>query len=135
MVNDSAAIIAPVSVGELIDKITILRIKSARVTDSAKLHNVRHELELLENTQRECVPASAKLEQLTADLQHVNELLWDVEDDIRICERDADFGPKFIDLARSVYRFNDRRCEIKREINLMLGSSLVEEKAYTVQQQ
>ncbi len=119
----------PVAWGELVDKITILEIKSERIDDAAKLANVRTELRLL-GERLGTVGEDATVARLHADLKRVNEALWQIEDDIRDCERDGDFGPKFIELARAVYRTNDRRMELKREINLALGSMIVEEKSY-----
>ncbi|MEM6623722.1 MAG: DUF6165 family protein [Pseudomonadota bacterium] len=116
--------------GELIDKITILQIKSERIADSDKLANVRIELDTLEKSRDSALPASPKLDSLTADLKAVNEALWQIEDDIRDCERDGDFGPRFVELARSVYVTNDQRAALKRAINELLGSRLVEEKSY-----
>lgn len=119
----------PVSPGELIDKITILEIKSERIADPAKLSNVRRELELLEATWAEAAsPVDITAER--ASLKRINEELWEIEDDIRIEEKQRRFGERFIDLARSVYVQNDRRAAVKREINLKLGSELVEEKSY-----
>ena len=112
------------------DKITILQIKADRIDDAAKLANVRRELQALQDSSAAAVPASAELDQLVAELKTVNEALWVIEDDIRDCERTGDFGPRFIALARSVYKTNDRRAQLKRRINLLLGSSLVEEKSY-----
>jgi hypothetical protein len=117
--------------GELIDRITILEIKSAQIKDAAKLANVRRELAVLEAARNRALSGSEKLSALTAELKQVNERLWQVEDDIRLCERHQDFGPRFIELARSVYRENDRRAAIKRQINELLGSHLIEEKSYT----
>lgn len=119
-----------VAPGELIDKITILEIKSARMDDPAKLANVRAELALLAETRDEEVPESAELEMLTERLREANEALWVIEDDIRACEAADDFGATFVELARSVYRTNDERARIKREINELLGSAIVEEKSY-----
>ena len=127
MTDGIAIEIAP---GELIDKITILQIKAERIDDASKLNNVRHELDLLSTARDERMPASPRLTELTAELRQVNEALWQIEDDIRECERQSDFGETFIELARSVYRTNDRRAALKREINLLLGSAIVEEKAY-----
>ncbi|MBT5265493.1 MAG: hypothetical protein HOL85_11715 [Rhodospirillaceae bacterium] len=127
MTDGIAIEIAP---GELIDKITILQIKAERIDDASKLNNVRHELDLLSIARDEHMPASPRLTELTAELRQVNEALWQIEDDIRECERQSDFGETFIELARSVYRTNDRRAALKREINLLLGSAIVEEKAY-----
>ena len=123
-------IMTAVAPGELIDKITILRIKSDRITDPAKVKNVRIELDILNATRAESVPDSEELTRLDAALQSVNEELWVIEDDIRDCERDGDFGQKFIDLARAVYVTNDKRAALKKDINLLLGSHIVEEKSY-----
>lgn len=124
----------PVSWGELIDKIAILEIKSERISDAAKLVNVRGELAALAGVRDANLPADQKvladLATLTADIKKVNEALWEIEDDIRDCERDKDFGPRFVELARSVYKTNDRRAALKRDINTLLGSELVEEKSY-----
>ena len=116
--------------GELIDKITILQIKSERITDADKLANVAIELTTLATSRDASLPASPELDQLSADLKEVNEKLWVIEDDIRDCERDGDFGPRFVELARAVYRTNDVRADLKRQINMLLGSRLVEEKSY-----
>ena len=119
-----------VSPGELIDKITILEIKSERITVEDKLNNIRTELGLLATARDRCIARSPELDALTADLKAVNEQLWDIEDAIRMCEQQADFGPRFIELARSVYYSNDRRAAFKRHINELLGSSIMEEKSY-----
>lgn len=116
--------------GELIDKITILEIKTERIADTAKVANVRVELETLAAGRDAALPSSTQLTQLTAALKEVNEALWVIEDDIRDCERDGDFGPRFVELARSVYKTNDRRAALKRDINELLGSHLLEEKSY-----
>jgi hypothetical protein len=116
--------------GELLDKITILEIKRERITDAGKLSNVQVELAALQAVRQEALAASPQLAALTAELKAANELLWQVEDDIRDCERRKDFGPRFVELARSVYRHNDRRAALKRQINELLGSRLIEEKAY-----
>jgi hypothetical protein len=121
-----------VAPGELIDKITILEIKADRISDPEKLSNVRVELETLRAARVRMIAGSAELETLTAKLQSVNEALWEIEDKIRTCEGNEDFGPHFIELARSVYKSNDRRAAIKRQINLLLGSGLIEEKSYSV---
>ena len=116
--------------GELIDKMTILEIKSARMTDSQKLKNVRVELDCLTRSRDEAILGNRQLDALTTQLKEVNEKLWDIEDNIRRCEQQQDFGETFIELARSVYQSNDRRAAIKKQINLLLGSHLVEEKEY-----
>ncbi|MBS0213827.1 MAG: hypothetical protein JSR26_11730 [Proteobacteria bacterium] len=120
----------PVSYGELLDKIAILQIKSERMSDAAKLANVRHELATLDACWAAHPAARQDIAALRAQLKAVNERLWAIEDDIRICEKRQDFGERFIQLARSVYFENDERARIKREINLALGSQLVEEKSY-----
>jgi hypothetical protein len=122
-------ILAPVSAGELVDKITILLVKAERI-DPSKVENVRHELELLETVAARELPASAELERLTAELATVNAALWDIEDGKRDCERRSDFGADFVRLARAVYIENDRRAAIKRAINEAVGSDIVEEKSY-----
>jgi len=124
------AVTIPVSWGELFDKLTILRIKLARISDESKLANISAELSALER-----IPAShslpeEELQRLVTELQQVNVALWDIEDNIRQCERQQDFSESFIELARSVYRTNDKRAELKRAINDLLGSELVEEKSY-----
>lgn len=119
----------PVSWGEVIDKITILEIKAARMDDPVKVGNVRKELDLLEGRLTAAARA-ADVAAVRAGLLAVNGELWDIEDAIRDCERDGDFGPRFIELARAVYRTNDRRAELKREINRLLASGIVEEKSY-----
>lgn len=120
----------PVSYGELLDKIAILQIKSERMTDPAKLANVRHELDALETSWMGHSAGSHDIAGLRAQLKAVNERLWVIEDDIRIREKAQDFGEEFIRLARAVYFENDERARIKRDINLALGSDLVEEKSY-----
>ena len=126
-------ILVPISPGELLDKITILRIKSARMSDASKLANVRHELALLEQTWAAAVPAGAASDRLANEeqaLEAINAKLWDIEDHIRDEELAQRFGARFIELARSVYICNDERAAIKKRINVALGSALVEEKSY-----
>ncbi|GAB4137847.1 MAG: DUF6165 family protein [Planctomycetaceae bacterium] len=119
-----------ISPGELIDKMTILEIKRDRITNAAQLRNVQHELAMLTQTHDQTIPKNAALATLTNELKTVNEQLWEIEDEIRICERDQNFGTRFIELARSVYRTNDERARLKREINTLLNSTLIEEKSY-----
>ena len=121
---------APVSFGELLDKIAILQIKSERMSDEAKLTNVRNELSALESTWMAHPAAGHDIAGLRAQLKAVNERLWVIEDDIRIKEKAQEFDAEFIKLARSVYFENDERAKIKKDINLALGSSYVEEKSY-----
>ena len=115
----------PVSVGEVLDKISILQIKSERITDGRKLANVRHELQHLTAAARD-----HRHPALEAELKAVNEALWDIEDRIRVKEKLGEFDDAFIQLARAVYQTNDERARIKREINEALNSGLVEEKSY-----
>ena len=125
-----AELLVPISPGELIDKITILEIKSARIADEQKLHNVRTELSLLNDTWKASPFSSTDVSEEWAGLREVNARLWDIEDDIRDKERAGAFDERFIELARAVYVTNDERAAIKRRINTRLGSTLVEEKSY-----
>jgi hypothetical protein len=120
----------PVAYGELIDKITILEIKSERIRDPAKLANVRTELDLLNETWYADPASRIDIAAERTALHGVNEALWDIEDDIRRKEKAKAFDAEFIELARAVYIRNDERAAIKRAINLKLGSTLVEEKSY-----
>ncbi len=126
----SVEVSVEVSPGELIDKITILEIKLERIEGKDKLKNVKLEWEILTRARDEAIEATPELEKLTADLKESNERLWEIEDDIRDCERDKDFGDRFVELARGVYVNNDQRSRLKREINELLGSRLIEEKSY-----
>jgi hypothetical protein len=123
-------ILVPISPGEMLDKITILRIKAARMTDATKVANVKHELGLLEQTWRGSGAASVDLGNDEAELTRVNEMLWVIEDEIRDEERAQRFGERFIELARAVYVTNDERAAIKKRVNTKLGSTIVEEKSY-----
>lgn len=123
-------ILAPVSFGELLDKVSILQIKSERMSDVAKVANVRKELVALERTWNEHPASNIDVSALCKRLKAVNERLWVIEDDIRILEKQQRFDDEFIQLARSVYFENDERAKIKKEINLALGSAYVEEKSY-----
>jgi hypothetical protein len=123
-------ITVPISPGELLDKITILRIKSTRISDPKKLANVRVELQVLEDTWRSSAYAKAGIEAEVIALLEVNERLWVIEDGIRDKERAQEFDADFIRFARAVYFENDERAAIKRRINTKLGSELVEEKSY-----
>jgi len=130
MSQNSAEIHAPVSPGELIDKITILAIKSRRIGDPAKLANVRAELDALRACWQASRYAGSDVAREEAELMAVNERLWDIEDRIRDKERQRTFDAEFIELARAVYVENDQRAAAKKRINVALGSSLVEEKSY-----
>ena len=123
-------ILVPVSFGELLDKIAILQIKSERMTDPAKLANVRAELSALEKTWMAHPAAGQDVVKLRAELKAVNERLWVIEDDIRLKEKAQAFDAGFVELARSVYFQNDIRARVKKDINLALGSAYVEEKSY-----
>lgn len=124
-------ILVPTAPGELIDKLTILRLKSEKIADPAKLQNVRYEMAELTKTADAAIPMTGGLRALWDKLYEVNADLWVIEDDIRACEARSDFGPTFIALARSVYVTNDERARLKKEINLLLGSQIVEQKSYT----
>ena len=120
----------PVSFGEVLDKITILEIKSERIADPEKVKNVRLELDELSANWNQVVQDQTAISNLRSQLKAVNGELWVIEDDIRDQEAAQDFGPKFIELARAVYVTNDKRAAIKKEVNLALGSRFVEEKSY-----
>ena len=126
----SGAINVPVAPGELIDKITILELKSSRIGDPAQLQNIRRELALLQAARDRFLAPSDELQRLTKELAAVNRELWDIEDELRRCEAEQDFGPRFVTLARSVYLGNDRRSDLKQRVNDLLGSEIREEKAY-----
>jgi hypothetical protein len=129
-VSPMSEILVPVSFGELLDKISILQIKSERMSDAAKLVNVRNELNALDSTWAAHPAAAQDITALRTELKAVNERLWDIEDDIRLKEKAQAFDDSFVQLARSVYIQNDERARIKKDINLALGSSYVEEKSY-----
>jgi len=123
-------ILIPISPGELLDKISILRIKAERISDTIKVANVRIELNLLEQTWKNSGAAIPAIASDEAALQKVNEALWDIEDQIRDQENAGQFGTRFIELARAVYIINDQRATIKKNINNALGSRIIEEKSY-----
>jgi Family of unknown function (DUF6165) len=123
-------IVIPVPPGELVDKITILEIKAQRLTDTTKLRNVRRELNLLCSVRERELPRDSRLTDLQQQLMEVNAAIWDLENAIRRCEANSNFGEEFVAIARRVYERNDRRAQLKREINLYLGSDLMEEKSY-----
>ena len=123
-------ILVPTAPGELIDKLTILRLKEEKISDPAKLANVRHERAALQSIADRALPPSVELMALWDDLYSINADLWEIEDDIRAFEARGDFGPGFIALARAVYVTNDERAAVKKRINLLLGSAIVEEKSY-----
>ena len=123
-------ITAEISFGELLDKITILEIKSERISDSEKLKNIHKELSSLTTTWESFELSNAEIKNLRNELKEINESLWDIEDDIRNKEFKKEFDQQFIELARAVYITNDKRSETKRNINILLGSNLIEEKSY-----
>jgi hypothetical protein len=128
----AGAVTIEISFGELIDKITILEIKHERIGDAAKLANISAELAMLKAARDRSIACADEVTTLSAELRAVNEELWQVEEDLRRAEDSGDFGSEFIELARSVYRLNDRRASIKRELNEHLGSRVIEEKSYEV---
>jgi hypothetical protein len=133
MTADAKTIQTPVvkvSWGELFDKITILRIKVARLANPVAVKNAGHELAELDAVTQTLKPFGEDLTKAIADLTAVNETLWVIEDDIRDCERASNFGPRFVELARSVYHRNDERAAVKRRINDLLKSEIIEEKSY-----
>lgn len=121
--------LVPCSIGDALDRLTILEIKSERIEDRDKLRHVREELKAIESAVGD-MARDARLTGPRAALRDVNERLWDVEDGLRARERDNDFGEAFVALARSVYALNDARADIKREVNAVTGSDLVEVKSY-----
>jgi len=120
----------PISPGELVDKITILEIKKEFIDDINKLKNIKHEYDLLMQIYSNDVSKTDGVDNLKSKLKNINLSLWKIEDDIRDCERDKIFNGRFVQLARDVYFTNDKRSKVKLEINLLLNSSLVEEKSY-----
>ncbi len=123
-------ILTPISPGELLDKLTILQIKSEKITDVDKLANVNNERAALQSVADANIPRTDAMQVLTSALLEVNKQLWVIEDDIRDCERDGNFDDEFIRLARAVYITNDKRADLKKQVNLTLGSTLIEEKSY-----
>ena len=124
-------ILVPTAPGELIDKLTILQLKEERISDAAKVANVRLEKEALMEIASAQVAPGIELDALWEELYQINSDLWVIEDDIRDCEKAKEFGEDFIRLARAVYITNDRRADVKKKINLLLGSALIEEKSYS----
>jgi len=123
-------LLVPISVGELLDKISILEIKAAAIKDAAKQANVRRELAALDAVREHEVAPLPELAALYAELKSANQALWQIEDEIREHERGGRFDERFIELSRGVYRTNDRRALVKRRINELTGSEIVEEKSY-----
>ena len=123
-------ILAEISAGELIDKITILEIKKAKIKNKDKLTEIEKELLSLNETMKQFIPDNSKISKFKDDLKNINLKLWDIEDGKRYAEKNNDFGEKFIELARNVYKFNDERAKIKLAINNALGSNVKEVKSY-----
>ncbi|MDA7564800.1 DUF6165 family protein [Pelagibacteraceae bacterium] len=128
--NSANKIYAEISVGELLDKISILEIKQKNLKDNEKIKIVNKELESLNMTLKKDVTMTEEIQSLYQDLKKINSMLWDIEDGKRDCERNKDFGDKFIELARSVYIENDNRAKIKNKINQLSGSNISEVKSY-----
>ena len=123
-------IFAEISAGELVDKITILEIKKAKISNKKKLEDIKKELESLNQTFKEFIPNDSVIKNHMDQLKNINSKLWDIEDGKRELEKKQDFSEKFVELARSVYKFNDQRAKIKSEINKTLGSNIKEVKSY-----
>ena len=123
-------ILSEISVGELLDKISILEVKMEKIKDNNKKEEVKKEYEILKKIQSSSIELKGDLKELFDSLKKVNAVMWDIEDKVRICEKNKDFGEKFIELARGVYFNNDKRSRIKLEINKKLNSNLVEVKEY-----
>jgi hypothetical protein len=128
--EDAKPILIEVGAGDLMDRASILQIKDERIADPEKRANVRRELLALEPARARLLGAFPALGALEAELKRINETLWDIEDAIRRCEAQGDFGPRFIELARAVYQNNDRRGALKKTINVVSGARIVEEKSY-----
>ena len=124
-------ILTEISAGELLDKLSILEIKLNKINDPVLLNEVKKEYEILNETKNKNINFSKEIEILYKDLKELNEKLWKIEDEIRLCEKNSDFKDKFIQLARDVYFTNDKRSKTKSEINKILGSNIKEVKQYT----
>ena len=130
MNNKLDKILAEISAGELFDKITILEIKKAKISNKEKLNDIERELSSLNETVKKFIPDHSNISKYIDDLKNINLRLWDIEDGKRAAEKNKDFGDKFIKLARNVYKFNDERAKIKLAINTLLGSNIKEVKSY-----
>ena len=130
MNNKLDKILAEISAGELIDKITILEIKKIKINDSAKLENIEKELLSLNITLKKTVSDTSNIQELTNKLKSINLKLWDIENGKRLAEKNKDFGEKFIELSRNVYKYNDERAKLKLEINIILDSNIKEVKSH-----
>jgi len=130
MANKSKKILSEISAGELLDKISILEIKLDKIKNKNSQEEINKEYKLLKEAQNSKIEANEKIQQLFEKVKEVNLKLWNIEDKIRICEKNKDFGKEFIELARAVYSTNDARSKIKSEINDLLGSNIKEVKQY-----
>ena len=130
MINKSKKILSEISVGELLDKISILEIKLNKIKNQNSQKEIKKEQNLLKKTKNLNIKGTVKIKELTKKLKVINLRLWGIEDKIRICEKNKDFGKKFIELARAVYSTNDKRSKIKLEINQLVGSNIIEIKQY-----
>ncbi len=123
-------IFAEISAGELVDKITILEIKKAKISNEKKLNDINKELESLKQTFKKFIPNESVIKNHIEQLKNINSKLWDIEDGKRELEKKQEFSEKFVELARNVYKFNDQRAKVKLEINKILGSNIKEVKSY-----
>ena len=130
MSNKIDKILAEISAGELFDKITILEIKKSKISNKEKLNDIEKELLSLKETVKKYIPNQSSISKYINDLKNINLKLWDIEDGKRAAEKNKDFGEKFIELARNVYKFNDERAKVKLAINTTLGSNIKEVKSY-----
>ena len=130
MTNKSKKILTEISSGELLDKITILEIKLNNIKDKEKLVEINKEYKSLEDTRKSNIKITEKLQKLIIELKDINLKLWNIEEEKRMCEKNADFGKNFIQLSRNVYLNNDKRAKIKSDINKLLGSNIKEIKSY-----
>ena len=130
MSNKIDKILAEISAGELFDKITILEIKRAKISNKEKINDIEKELDSLNETVKKYIPNQSSISKHINDLKNINLKLWDIEDGKRAAEKNNEFGEKFIELARNVYKFNDQRAKIKLAINTSLGSNIKEVKSY-----
>ena len=130
MANKSKKILSEISAGELLDKISILEIKLEKIRDKNSLDEIDKEYKILKNAQNSSIEITDKIEKLFKEIKEVNTNLWDIEDKLRICEKNKDFGKNFTELARKVYLNNDKRSKIKLQINKILGSNIREIKQY-----
>jgi len=130
MENKSKKILSEVSAGELLDKISILEIKLEKISDKSSLEQIKKEYKMLKENQNSTIKLEGKIEDLFKSLKNINFKLWNIEDRLRVCEKNKDFGKEFIELAREVYLNNDKRSKIKSDINKILGSNIMEIKQY-----